>query len=133
MAWTPKILLRQLNNGRLVFQVRFTSASGVIATESIQANDVESLKAQIASLALQFQKNEDLLATIPDGDVDTTPAPVIEDPAVTEVNGWVTKYRKYRNYLELIKNGVVLDTDPDFLTLKTAVLSGYKKKFVDNI
>ena len=134
MAWTARLVRKELQETFRDFIVDFTDGIETVREQFRVEFGVstDGVKRRVFARLEQF--NSSVTADIPDGEVDFTvpgppppPPPTIEE---AEFLAWITKYGKLQTVEDLVKFGVIPDTNPKVQQLRTEVQTEFKVAFL---
>lgn len=117
--WTSKILNKQIENGLLTLTVELTDGTTTV-TDTISTRSGQPADWLNRMLYSRIEELTGLVAfeaTIQTGMFTTTVPPVVEEEPAT-MTQYEKKLRKFGQYVEAIRKGIITDTNVDFLACK---------------
>lgn len=124
--YTAKLIKREIDQGRYKWTVDFTN--GVKTwTEFFFDSKYEQVRSRVA-LKLKDLNEVD---SFTEGDnIDATIVTPTKTQAEQDRDTWFTDWRNFQNASKLVELGVITDTLPAYVALKTKVATNFKPAYV---
>ena len=130
--YTAEITNKDIIDGELVIQIRYTGDDGTIIQDSARTRDTQDedwaknlIKRKIKSL----EKLPTFVDTISLGEVDTTEEPIVKTKTPKEE--WLEDYAYYSRLFDLYRKDIIKDTNKKLNDLRQKLKDNFDINYID--
>jgi len=133
MKYTAEITNKDIIDGELVIQIRYTGDDGTIVQDSARTRDVQDedwAKSLIARKIKSLEELPNFVDTIFLGAADlTNKEPVLKTNTLKEE--WLEEYRYYSRMFDLYRKGIIKEDNKKLVDLRQTLIDTFDINYID--
>jgi len=133
MKYTAEITNKDIIDGELVIQIRYTGDDGTIVQDSARTRDVQDedwAKSLIARKIKSLEELPNFVDTIFLGAADlTNKEPVLKTKTLKEE--WLEEYRYYSRMFDLYRKGIIKEDNKKLVDLRQTLIDTFDINYID--
>ncbi len=130
--YTAEITNKDIIDGELVIQIRYTGNDGTIIQDSARTRETEDdnwAKKIIARKIKSLEKLPDFVDTIFLGEVDTTEEPIVKTKTTKEQ--WLEDYNYYSRLFDLYRKDIIKENNKKLVDLRQKLKDNFDINYID--